>query len=202
MTRQILAFVAAFVLALAGTTGVVLVRAKSARAQAPSRPAVKADSARAQSVVDSTRQAVDSAMPPTATKPAPASPSSKETAALASSAVAPAARVAAPADSARKTPAVAQPVSQPAPQASTQNPASRPTMIVPGVLVGGRLSKIFAAMSSKEAAKVLEQMDDADVVAILGSENDRKAAEILALLPTARAAVISKSVMKVAPVSK
>jgi flagellar motility protein MotE (MotC chaperone) len=38
-------------------------------------------------------------------------------------------------------------------------------------------------------------MTDADVVTILGSVTDRKAAEILSLLPAQRAAGISKSVL-------
>ena len=61
---------------------------------------------------------------------------------------------------------------------------------------GPRLSKIFTSMSAKDAAKVFEQMDEADVITILGAVNDRKAAEILTLLPPARAASISKSLLK------
>jgi flagellar motility protein MotE (MotC chaperone) len=63
------------------------------------------------------------------------------------------------------------------------------------VFIGGRISKIFTAMPAKQAAKVLEQMADGDVVVILGSVTDRKAAEILSLLPPQRAATVSKLVL-------
>ena len=52
-------------------------------------------------------------------------------------------------------------------------------------------------MPAREAAKVLEQMDDSDVKEILSRLNDKKAAELLALLPTARAAAVSKSALAV-----
>lgn len=201
MKRQILAFLAAFVVALAGTTGVALVRARSARAQVPTRPKAATDSTNVHGAADSVAQARDSVAGSPAAKPA--------------SAPAPASAAPAPVLPAQGNPAAdsadgrsrTTPSSAPPPARTTQQPAvsgsaGLPGMLAPGVLVGGRLSKIFAAMSAKEAAKVLEQMDDADVVAILGSENDRKAAEILALLPSARAAAISKSVMKNAAVSR
>jgi flagellar motility protein MotE (MotC chaperone) len=50
-------------------------------------------------------------------------------------------------------------------------------------------------MSAKDAAKVLEKLTDADISTILGSVNDKKAAEILALLPTERSAAISKTAL-------
>lgn len=55
-----------------------------------------------------------------------------------------------------------------------------------------RLAKIFAAMSTKDAAKVMEQMPDADVRTIISMMNDRTAAAILALFPATRAAAITK----------
>ena len=60
----------------------------------------------------------------------------------------------------------------------------------------GRISKIFSAMPAKEAAKVFEHMDDADVLAILGPVSNRKAAEVLALMPVARAATLSKALLR------
>ena len=55
-----------------------------------------------------------------------------------------------------------------------------------------RLSKIFAAMSAKDAAKVMEQMPDSDVRAILALMSDRTAAAVLSQFPAARAAAITK----------
>ncbi|MBL0173465.1 MAG: hypothetical protein IPP90_22795 [Gemmatimonadaceae bacterium] len=64
-----------------------------------------------------------------------------------------------------------------------------------------RLSKIFAAMSAKDAAKVMEQMPDADVRAILAMMSDRTAAAVLSQFPAARAAAITKGAVRV-PESK
>jgi flagellar motility protein MotE (MotC chaperone) len=50
-------------------------------------------------------------------------------------------------------------------------------------------------MPARDAAKVLEQMDDADIKQILSRLNDKKAAEILALIPSARVALISKAAL-------
>lgn len=55
-----------------------------------------------------------------------------------------------------------------------------------------RISRTFANMSPREAAKVLELMEDADVNAILGSLNEKQGAVILAAFPPARAAAISR----------
>jgi hypothetical protein len=60
----------------------------------------------------------------------------------------------------------------------------------------GRIAKIFAAMSAKDAARVLQQLDDADVQTVLGGLNDRQAAAILAGFPPERAAAISRAVMR------
>jgi hypothetical protein len=54
-----------------------------------------------------------------------------------------------------------------------------------------RLAKIFSAMSPKDAAKVLEQMPDADVRTILALMSDRSAAAVLTQFPPARAATIT-----------
>ena len=55
-----------------------------------------------------------------------------------------------------------------------------------------RLAKIFAAMSAKDAAKVMEQMPDADVRSILALMSDRSAAAVLTQFPPTRAATITK----------
>ena len=54
-----------------------------------------------------------------------------------------------------------------------------------------RLAKIFAAMSAKDAAKVMEQMPDADVRSILSLMSDRSAAAVLTQFAPARAATIT-----------
>lgn len=55
-----------------------------------------------------------------------------------------------------------------------------------------KLAKMYAAMSPKEAARVLEQMDDPEVQAILGELRDRQAAAILSAMAPARAAAITR----------
>lgn len=59
-----------------------------------------------------------------------------------------------------------------------------------------KLGRIFAAMPAKEAARVLEQLSDADVHEILGSLSDKQAAGIMQFLPSPRAASISKLALK------
>ena len=59
-----------------------------------------------------------------------------------------------------------------------------------------KLAKIFGAMPPKDAAKVLEQMVDVEVQSILGGLSDKQAASVLQNLPAARAAAISKALLK------
>ena len=60
----------------------------------------------------------------------------------------------------------------------------------------GRIAKIFAAMSAKDAARVLLQLDDADVQTVLSGLNDRQAAAILSGFPPERAAAISRAAIR------
>jgi len=62
--------------------------------------------------------------------------------------------------------------------------------------VPGRIAKIFAAMSAKDAAKVLLQLDDADIQTVLSGLNDKQAAAILAGFPPERAAAISRAAIR------
>lgn len=62
-----------------------------------------------------------------------------------------------------------------------------------------RLAKVFTAMDAKQAAKVLEHMDDADVQILLGYVGPRQAASILAELPPKRVATLSKLAMQPPP---
>ena len=85
------------------------------------------------------------------------------------------------------TPAVAHPpVTRPAPDTGR---GAQPA-------VPGRISKIFAAMSPKDASRVLEQLEDSDVQTVLVGLNDKQAAAILSGFPPARAAAISRAALR------
>ncbi|HYV99728.1 MAG TPA: hypothetical protein VE967_19870 [Gemmatimonadaceae bacterium] len=58
-----------------------------------------------------------------------------------------------------------------------------------------RITRVFAAMSARDAAKVLERMSDQDIMTILGGMTERRAAEVLGLLPAERSATIARSVL-------
>ena len=60
----------------------------------------------------------------------------------------------------------------------------------------GRIAKIFAAMSAKDAARVLEKLDDSDVQTVLSGLNDKQAAAILSGFPAERAAAISRAAIR------
>lgn len=60
----------------------------------------------------------------------------------------------------------------------------------------GRIAKIFAAMSAKDAARVLEKLDDSDVQTVLSGLNDKQAAAILSGFPADRAAAISRAAIR------
>jgi hypothetical protein len=184
MVKRIIIFALTFAVALGCATGIVVMRTKPpAPAAKPASPdttarATSHDSSSARDSIaagDSAKTMKDST-PVVRSAAAPVRDSMRPVAAR------PPSR-----DSVKPLPASA-PVA-PAALAS-QQPA--PTTVV---LAGGRLSKIFGAMSARDAAKVLEQMDDADIKEILSRLNDKKAAEILALLPSARAALISKTAL-------
>lgn len=59
-----------------------------------------------------------------------------------------------------------------------------------------RIAKIFASMPARDAAKVLVQMDDADVHLILDALGEKQAAAILQNFPADRAATISKGAIR------
>jgi hypothetical protein len=59
-----------------------------------------------------------------------------------------------------------------------------------------RIAKIFAAMSAKDAARVLEKLDDSDVQTVLSGLNDKQAAAILSGFPAERAAAISRAAIR------
>jgi hypothetical protein len=108
----------------------------------------------------------------------------------------PAVRAAAEAPIASASPTTVEAGAAPTPAAPTSidSPAvdATPADTPAAMLAEGRLGKIFGSMQPKEAARVLEQMADADVVTILAMLNDRQAAAVLANLPPQRAAQISR----------
>jgi hypothetical protein len=72
----------------------------------------------------------------------------------------------------------------------------KPAAAAIGATQTEKVAKIFAAMPAKDAAKVLEQLDDTDVQSILNDLSAKQAAGILQFLPPARAASISKLVLR------
>lgn len=59
-----------------------------------------------------------------------------------------------------------------------------------------KVAKIFAAMPPKDAAKVLEQLDDIEVQGVISALAEKQAAAILQNFPAPRAALISKGVLR------
>ncbi len=72
---------------------------------------------------------------------------------------------------------------------------SAPTAPAPGV---EKVAKIFAAMPPKDAAMVLEQLEDSEVQSVISTLSEKQAAAILRNFPPARAATISKAVLRAA----
>ena len=182
--KPILAFLAAFLVATGATTGVKVMTAKPAHgAKADSTKegvdSTGTDSAKgekAEATKDSSHATASAETP----KSVPAASMSKAPGFAASSTLVdngakPAVK---PAPAKQPTPAPAQP-------ADTIAEASE-----------RRLAKVFTAMEPKQAAKVLQHMQDADVQIILGYVGPRQAASIMAELPPERVAALSKMAMQ------
>jgi hypothetical protein len=209
MKRSLIIFCAAFLVSLGGGSGVAYMRARKAvPAAARHQVAAAKDSAR-HGAADSATTPVPPPAAGGATAVATTDTNADRTAHLAATAAravpsstpVPAAqpkvetaKTIAPPNDGRAAGGTAAALKVDSPSTARLPSASPGTAA--GAIVGGRISKIFTAMSSKDAAKVLDQMDDADIVTILSGINDRKAAEVLGLLPVARAAGISKEVLK------
>jgi hypothetical protein len=78
--------------------------------------------------------------------------------------------------------------------AAPNTPSSAPTTA--HTAAEQRLAKVFAAMPARDAARILEQMDDRDVRVILGHMGDRQLAGIIASFPPARAAALGRASMR------
>ena len=202
MSRLVIVFAVAFATALAGSTGATAMRAKKvAQVVHDSLQKTAADSLKKVAAAQSAHHAADSSAaradtsavvataehPPVPTEVQPHG-------------VAPTAASATSAASAThgEPPKGAKPVSTPgATPGATTSAKPTPTTAVkaellPSGIIGDRIGKIFASMASKDAVKVLMQLDDQDVAVILARLSDKKAAEVLALMPADRAATISR----------
>jgi hypothetical protein len=80
----------------------------------------------------------------------------------------------------------------------TEHPIAAPVRVPggPSPIEADRLAKMFGQMQARDAAKVLEHLDDYEVQVILGQLGNREAAAILSNLSPERAAVISSSVIR------
>ena len=188
--KPVIVFVAACAVSTAGSAGVKVMITK------PVHPAASADSTKIG--VDSipADSAAKASAKPAETKPAasaagdsahtPGRPITPKVATVAESTgapiVTPQKTPAKPAAAAAK--AVAPVAATPAPADSVVEASER------------RLAKVFTAMEPKQAAKVLEHMEDADVQIILGYVGPRQAASIMAELKPERVATLSKRAMQ------
>ena len=189
MIKVIIFAVVGLVLGLGGGSGFAVMRAKKAAAAAHDSVAVKGDSAtkheregepRAEPGGEHTAVAAAPADSSTQLAHAAPKPDSVATTAAVPTHGGPAAASHGP--SVPSAPVVA-------PKVPVTDAAKEPS-------APGRISKIFAAMSAKDAAKVLQQMDDTDVQTVLSGLNDKQAAAILAGFTPERAAAISKAQLR------
>lgn len=81
---------------------------------------------------------------------------------------------------------------QPKPATVERAPVTTAATRTDDVAQPKRISKIFAAMPPRDAAKVLLQMDDADIQLIMQALGEKQAAAILVNFPPDRAATISR----------
>jgi Uncharacterized conserved protein len=178
--KPAIVFVATFVISAGASTGAKVMMTKPSHAAA----------------ADSTKIGVDT----TATDSAARS-HEKPAADTARKQPAPAPRVAIPAESTGAP--VATPPKAKTAAAAMKTPATPAPAVAPPAadsVVGAserRLAKVFTAMEAKQAAKVLQHMEDGDVQIILGYVGPRQAASILAELPPERVATLSKRAMQV-----
>jgi hypothetical protein len=186
--KPILAFLAAFLVATGASTGVKVLTAKPAHGS-------KAESTK--EGVDST--ATDSARKGENREKAIKVDAPKDSSQTPSSAEAPKgiALGKAPGFAASSTlvNTGAKPSVKPAPS-KPQTPAAALPADTLAEASERRLAKVFTAMEPKQAAKVLQHMQDADVQIILGYVGPRQAASIMAELPPERVATLSKMSMQ------
>lgn len=75
----------------------------------------------------------------------------------------------------------------------------KPIATEPAPPGAAKLAKIFAAMPAKDAAKVLEQLEDTEVQSVISTLSEKQAAAVIQNFPPERAAKITKAVLRSAP---
>ncbi len=183
--KSILAFLAAFIVAAGASTGAKVMMAKPVHVAKADAGKEGVDSTATDSTAGRTPEtAADSAHAPAHAEPV--RPSATEAMA--------------------KTPAFAasstlvnngpKPTAKPAAKAPAPTVASAPATDTVAEASERRLAKVFTAMEPKQAAKVLQHMQDSDVQIILGYVGPKQAATIMAELPPERVATLSKLAMQ------
>lgn len=180
---MIIVGIACFVLALAGSTAVVVLRS-------PAKTAAVADSTAVSDSTHATAAHGGTAAPATPGEAAPAEGAVHEgaTVALEGEGAVPAAepdRMALAASVPHEGEVVP----------STSTPKEAPADY-------GRVAKILVNMKPAEAAAILEQLGDPQIEGVLRAVGPRQAATLLAALPTTRAAQLSKRLLVPTPEEK
>ncbi len=190
MKRLLIPFIVAFGLSLGIATGVVIVRSPKPVAAAAKAVPSKLNSPNTAQAKHDTNSAESSLPGSVPAAPAAAiTPGNSGTPALLASAHATPQN----GEATGAPPGVQKNVStreeSKAPQAAAQIPAQ-------DTVTGKRIAKVFGAMQPRDAARVLEQMDDVDVRTILASLNNKQQAAILGTFPTQRAATIMRATLR------
>jgi len=184
--KPILAFLAAFLVATGASTGVKVMTAKPAHGAKADSTKEGVDSTATDSTAKGEKAKTEKADAAQDSSHAPASAEPSKTVAAASIGKAPGF-----AASSTLVNNGAAPTVKPAP-APVKTPATPSPADTVAEASERRLAKVFTAMEPKQAAKVLEHMQDADVQIILGYVGPRQAASIMAELPPERVATLSK----------
>lgn len=182
MKGAVIAGIVAFLVFAAAGTGVGVMRAKTAVPADSQAVALVADSAVAADSASLVPHHADAVGDEAATPSASPSPMPVDLQ-VGSAAASAASEVAAPAATVAAAP----------PRQVAEDSAALRT---------GRIAKLFVAMSPREAAKVLQQMQDHDVLAILGALPERRGGEILALMAPERSASLAKAMLARSPEAK
>jgi len=201
MMRLLIPFVAALGLSLGVSTGVVMMRAPSHAALAAMAKAdsIKADSLKAESaktkgdsapvaVVHADSMHTDSVHADSAAAPAVADAAVKSGADTTHPA-------ASPAVAAHPVP-VNSPLAPVAHAVPARTPAMNAAAAARSDSTEKRIAKVFGAMQARDAARILQQMDDGDVKVIMGSLSPKQQAAILGQFPAQRAALIARTTLR------
>jgi hypothetical protein len=197
MMRILIPFVAALGLSLGVSTGIIMMRApahvaadataKKDSTHADSGTTAKDDSTH-QNVVHADSTRADSGVAAGATTGAAAHgdsaapPASLASAAVSADAHGAPAKGLVPATATREIPA--------------HNIAQLSATVARSDSIEKRVAKVFAVMQSRDAAHILQQMDDGDVKTILASLSAKQQAAILGQFPAQRAATLTRAALR------